>query len=366
MAPDPVGPTVSYLVVSKNPALLNRLLSSLSCARAFPQAGDEVLCSWNGSSSDEDLLVNHGPPGFRIACRRPYHFASNMNALAEQATGEFLVFINDDLVLDPGSIDRAVQVLLSRPEVGMVGGRLRSSTGLLTHAGLLFSNDHLPYNRFRPEQLGALIDPDALEVQESGPMPAVTGALMVMRRSDFLTVRFRETFRVCGEDIALCLDFWTSLEKTPYYSADVTAVHDEKSTRGNTLDTYDIRQVGILVEQVTRDSPRLRASFTYWAVQEADLMWRLAIRQRERSVEMKVEMEAEHNLQLETQQHGFADHCERLNWELSVVREELRSVQDQLEESQQAIDDLLNSRSWKLTATYRQLGQFLERFRRSS
>ena len=54
-----------------------------------------------------------------------------MNALADLASGELLVLLNDDLILDPGSLDRAIQVLESQPGVGLVGGRLRSSSGLL-------------------------------------------------------------------------------------------------------------------------------------------------------------------------------------------------------------------------------------------
>ena len=134
-----------------------------------------------------------------------------MNALADLASGELLVLLNDDLILDPGSLDRAIQVLESQPGVGLVGGRLRSSSGLLTHAGLLFDNNHIPYNRCHPDDLGSLVDAQALALQESAPMPAVTGALMVIRRSDFQALRFQTDYRVCGEDIALCLDIWDEL-----------------------------------------------------------------------------------------------------------------------------------------------------------
>ena len=44
-APDDSGGGLSCLVISRTPALLNRMLASLLEARAFWHPGDEVLCS---------------------------------------------------------------------------------------------------------------------------------------------------------------------------------------------------------------------------------------------------------------------------------------------------------------------------------
>lgn len=267
-----MAPSVSCLVVSRTPGLLNRLLQSLEAARVFWGPQDEVLCSWNGSRDDEALILPPAGLRFHLASRSAYHFAANMNTLARLASGDILAILNDDLILDAGSLDRAIQVLCSRPDVALVGGRLRTSSGCLSHAGILFSNSGRPYNRFRPDRLGRLIDPDSLEVQESGPMPAVTGALMVLHRADLERVGFRETFRVCGEDVALCLDLQDRTGRSAYYASDVTGVHDEKSTRGDTLDHYDLDQVAELVSESCGRSASLRASLAHWAVQEADVL----------------------------------------------------------------------------------------------
>ena len=264
--------SVSCLVVSRTPALLNRFLASLEVARRFWGPHDKVLCSWNGSTEDEALIADLHTPTFCLAQRSAYHFAANMNGLAAQATGDILAILNDDVVLDTGSLDRAIQILCSHPEVGIVGGRLRTSDGRLSHAGILFDNDHRPYNRFRPDRLGQLIDANGLEVQESGAMPAVTGALMVIRREDFERVRFRETFRVCGEDVALCLDLLQHSGKAAYYASDVTAIHDEKSTRGDTLDHYDLEKVAALVTDHSGRNQDLRSMLAHWSLQEADLL----------------------------------------------------------------------------------------------
>lgn len=399
-----ITPTLSCLVVSRNASLLNRLVRSLGEARRFWNDTDELLCSWNGNPEDEGLLQADAHPPLRIAFRSAYHFATNMNALADQARGDLLVLLNDDVILDRGSLDRAIQILQSRPEVGVVGGRLRTSDGRLGHAGILFANQGVPYNRFRPDRLGPLINPDALAVRESGPMPAVTGALMVLRREDFQAIRLRESFSVCGEDVALCLDLCDKLDKWAYYASDVTAIHDEKSTRGETLDHYDLHQVAELVRERLRKDPALRAQQAYWAVQEADELegivhrlnedsqrreerwseqwsekerewsekekeWAmmaeaserkvLELAEKEKNCLLVLEATRENVRELEIARQKAADQQSRDNRRLAELQGQLnRALLDQ--------ESLKHSRSWRLTAPYRRLGRLLQRWRRSS
>lgn len=396
MAPidsSPITPTVSCLVVSRNASLLNRLVRSLGEARRFWNDTDEILCSWNGNPEDEALLQADAHPPLRIAARSAYHFATNVNALADQARGDLLVLLNDDVILDRGSLDRAIQILQSRPEVGVVGGRLRTSAGRLGHAGILFANQGVPYNRFRPDRLGPLINRDALAVRESGPMPAVTGALMVLRSEDFQAIRLRESFSVCGEDVALCLDLYDKLDKWAYYASDVTAIHDEKSTRGETLDHYDLHQVAELVRERLRKNPALRAQQAYWAIQEADELEGIVHRLREdnqQREEQWSEKEKEWAMMAEASERNLLELAEKEKNCLAVLeatRENVRELEiAQQNAADQKLSDnrklgemqgklnralldqesLKHSRSWRLTAPYRRLGRLLQRWRRSS
>ena len=59
--------------------------------------------------------MNRSGYEFLIAQRDPYHFASNMNQLAHHANGEVLAFVNDDVVLDSGSLDAGLSCLSMRP-----------------------------------------------------------------------------------------------------------------------------------------------------------------------------------------------------------------------------------------------------------
>ena len=155
---------LSILVVSRTAGLLSRMLNSLGDALHLPGDEVEVLCSWNGESGEEARIENRSGYEFLVADRTPYHFASNMNALAEKATGELLLLINDDVLLDADSVDAALSCLRDEPNTGLVGARLRDREGRLTHAGILFDRRHSPYH-----QLDRLVgfEDDAV----SGPRP---------------------------------------------------------------------------------------------------------------------------------------------------------------------------------------------------
>lgn len=350
---------LSCLVISRTPALLNRMLTSLAGARSSWQPADEVLCSWNGSTADEALInpalgpCPQGAPSFRIAQRQPYHFATNINALARQARGELVLLINDDVILDPLCLDRALAVLAEHPEAGVVGGLLRTSEGHLGHAGLLFGAEHQPCNRCHPE-LGPLIPLHSPVVQASGPIPATTGALMLMRRADLLAVPMRESFGVCGEDVALCLDLHQRLGKTAYYASTVTAVHDEKSTRGSTSDAADLQAVAALAAPLLRTDHSLIALQARWLALESNWLAGLGLEQFEAAMgaeRKRAQQEAAYQHDLEQRLQHWQQ--ERQRWQLE--RDTLIAEREDL---RQRLLATWASRSWQLTRPLRLLGRF--------
>lgn len=59
-----------------------------------------------------------------------------MNGLARKASGTVLIFANDDVIVDPGAIDAALERLGTRPMVRLIGAQLRTSQGQLAHSGI--------------------------------------------------------------------------------------------------------------------------------------------------------------------------------------------------------------------------------------
>lgn len=223
---------LSILVVSRTAGLLSRMLNSLGDALHLPGDEVEVLCSWNGETAEEARIENHSGYELLVANRAPYHFASNMNDLAEKATGELLLFINDDVFLDADSVDAALSCLNNHPGSGLVGARLRDREGRLTHAGILFDRRHSPYH-----QLDRLIGfEDNAVVGEPRPVPAVTGAAMLIRRKTFQSLRFNSEYKVCGEDVELCLALRDELKLDVMYCPRFSGEHGGEATRSKMKD----------------------------------------------------------------------------------------------------------------------------------
>jgi GT2 family glycosyltransferase len=67
-----------------------------------------------------------------------FNFSAKVNAGARSATGDLLLFLNDDTeLIAPGSVGE-MAALLQQADVGMVGAKLLYSDGTLQHAGHVF------------------------------------------------------------------------------------------------------------------------------------------------------------------------------------------------------------------------------------
>ena len=75
----------------------------------------------------ENLIVHRNPEnlGFLHSCNRGAGFAS----------GEYLVFLNNDTIVKPGWLDALVETFELRPDAGLVGSQLLYPDGTLQEAG---------------------------------------------------------------------------------------------------------------------------------------------------------------------------------------------------------------------------------------
>jgi hypothetical protein len=134
-------------------------------------------------------------------------FSGANNLGASQATGKHLLFLNSDAFpQQPGWLQPLLGVLEGHPEIGAIGPRLVFADGSIQHAGMEF---------MRREELGIWInhhpfmglDPTLDPAQQLTMVPAVTGACLAIRRSDFDRIGGWDTGYLIGdfEDSDLCL-----------------------------------------------------------------------------------------------------------------------------------------------------------------
>ena len=138
--PDSAAPRASIVI-----PVYNQAAHTLACLRALaehpPAASCEILVVDDGSSDQTgDWMAQVSGLHFH---RRAVNggFIAACNDGAERARGEFLVFLNNDTVPQPGWLDALLDTFRVRPDAGLIGAQLLYPDGRLQEAGGVVRND---------------------------------------------------------------------------------------------------------------------------------------------------------------------------------------------------------------------------------
>lgn len=195
----PAAGRVSVIIPFRDhPDLLRACLGSLR--RTVRQNVEYVLID-NGSRESRTLRALdrlRQRPGVKVLTwPGTFNFSGLCNAGARQATGDFLLFLNNDTEAQSPDWRERMLGLASRPDVGIVGGLLLYPDQTIQHAGLFPDTQGrwVHAGRGRP----------ASELREARVVPAVTGACLLVRRELFFDLGgFDEGLALTYSDVELC------------------------------------------------------------------------------------------------------------------------------------------------------------------
>jgi GT2 family glycosyltransferase len=192
----------SVIVCSRNPQLLDGCFAAL---RARTSGADlELIAVIHLRQGHDEALravcARHGAKV--VAYADGFHFGRMCNLGVEQATGRFLLFLNDDVT--PLEEHWLLRMLThaQQPATGAVGAMLYFPDGRIQHAGVLVGT---PNGAGHPGRLshGSPLWPWLTMTRE---VSAVTGACLLMPRSVFAEIAgFDDVFPVNYNDVDLCL-----------------------------------------------------------------------------------------------------------------------------------------------------------------
>lgn len=173
----------------------------------------ECLIAVNATAPSAELVLADTPG---------YSFSQNCNKGAQDASGSFLVFLNDDCVPAPGWLDSLIEAFIE-PDVAIAGSCLRyPHTLALQHAGVFFDLDEVG-------QLRANNVTDELQ-NSTRDVDAVTGACLAVRADLFHEADGFDTEFVNGyEDVDLCLRVRTAGWRIRYVAESVVLHHESAS-----------------------------------------------------------------------------------------------------------------------------------------
>jgi GT2 family glycosyltransferase len=229
-------PLVSVIVPTRDRAELLQQCAEGVLHRT-DYAGLELLVVDNGSREPAtyalfDRLRNDHADRVRIIPHPgPFNFAALNNAAAEQAQGEVLLLLNNDVHVVGSGWMREMVSQAMRPDVGAVGAKLLYVDERLQHAGVVLGPAGEVTHLLR---LSRRDDPGyGNQLALARTLSAVTGACLAIRKSVFIEVGGLDeaNLHVAFNDIDLCLrlgDFGYRVVWTP----DAELFHLESASRG--------------------------------------------------------------------------------------------------------------------------------------
>ncbi|MGI4944478.1 MAG: glycosyltransferase [Janthinobacterium lividum] len=226
-------PAVTVIVLTKDrPDLLSA--SSAGVLRHTEYPALELLVVDNGSTDPGALALLDtlaATPRVRVLRRPgPFNFSALNNAAVQEASGDILVLLNNDIEMpDPAWLRELVRHAV-RPDVGAVGARLLHRDGTLQHGGMVLG----PKGRAVHVLRGAPRDAPGYEGQLAVPrdMSAVTGACLAIRREVWTRVGgMDEDLPVAWNDVDLCQRVRAAGLRV-VWTPDSVLLHLEGATRG--------------------------------------------------------------------------------------------------------------------------------------
>jgi len=218
-----VAPKLSVVIVNFNKAQLT-LKSVKSVLASSISVPFEIVVVDNGSEVREHEILKAAATSFRLLrLERNAFFGEGSNLGAEAALGEYVLFLNNDAFLLPGTVEELLEAFAENSDCGATGPVFYYPDGRLQEAGAFVNSYGASRQRgkgdpwFRVEALPRF---DVVDY--------VSGACLMIRRQDFRQFGgFDPIFAPAYyEDTDLCLKL-RGVSLKVYLASDARCIHIE-------------------------------------------------------------------------------------------------------------------------------------------
>lgn len=213
--------------------VLSRCIESVEALSTYPHF--EILLVENNSKNEETFLY------YNTVCEKyanvrliryegPFNFSAINNFAAKEATGKYLLLLNNDIeIITPAWLEEML-MFAQRDDVGAVGPLLYYPDNTVQHAGVILGIGGVAGHSHKYYYRGAFGYMSRLSVAQN--LSAVTAACMMVDAEIFRQVGgFDETLAVAFNDVDLCMKI-RQANKLIVFTPYAEAYHHESKSRG--------------------------------------------------------------------------------------------------------------------------------------
>ncbi|MDM8529917.1 glycosyltransferase [Anaerolineales bacterium HSG25] len=258
------GAKVSIIIPTKNKThILSACISSILELTSYPNY--EIIIVDNGS---DERTTHHYYKSLAVHDNIkviehpvPFNYSALNNVGVRHASGDILLFLNNDTeVLEADWLDELVS-WVERPEIGIVGAKLLRPDDTIQHAGVIMGIGHCDHIFNGQVEYQASVYGLAEWYRD---FMAVTGACLMIQRDLFEEVGgFDETYKVSWSDVELCLRVKMA-GYTILYTPFARLLHHEGASRGKFAPTCDLLRATVqFLPFVIQDDPYFNPNLSY-------------------------------------------------------------------------------------------------------
>lgn len=217
-------PTVSIIVLTYNsvkhlPALFESLAKQLYTPLEIivvDNASSDATIQW--LEQQAIITIDHC-----IKNSTNDWYAKGNNAGIKIATGDYILFCNDDVVLEPDYVTKIIETFQKNDQLGIVGGKLlKNDKQTIDTTGLVMKRSRQVVNR--GENLR-----DTGQYNKPEYIFGISGALLMIKRSALEAIRYQdeyidEDFIAYKDDVDLSWRMWRA-GYSVYYEPSAVAYH---------------------------------------------------------------------------------------------------------------------------------------------
>lgn len=208
----------------------------------------EIIVVDNASEDESAAFLRSDFPEITVVEREENGgFAAGVNSGLEVARGRFVLLLNPDIVVDPGSVTKLYEYMQEHSDVGIAGGKLMSPNGKLQYScyrfyrpmTILYRRTRLGNTRAGREEIDRFLmkDYDRSVVRD---VDWLQGSCMMVNANAIKDVGIMdESFFMYFEDVDWCRRFWKKGWKVMYVpDATFSHFHQRGSAKRSILSVF--------------------------------------------------------------------------------------------------------------------------------